>query len=54
VSERIEALAGKVDAQLKGSVRRLPSRAQELAYEVEAGSLLDVCRTVRAAPELKF
>ena len=54
MSERIEALAGKVDAQLKGSVRRLPSRAQELAYEVEAGALLNVCRTVRDAPELKF
>ena len=47
MSERIEALAGKVDAQLKGSVRRLPSRAQELAYEVEAGSLLNVCHSSR-------
>jgi len=54
VSERIEALAGKVDAQLKGSVRRLPSRAEELAYEVEAAALLSVCRTVRDAQDLKF
>jgi NADH-quinone oxidoreductase subunit C len=54
VSERIEALAGKVDAQLKGSVRRLPSRAAELAYEVEAATLLSVCRTVRDAEDLKF
>jgi len=55
VSERIEALAGKVDAQLKGSVRRLPSRAQELAYEIEnAAALLTVCRTLRDAQELKF
>ena len=54
MSERIEALAGKVDAQLKGSVRRLPSRAQELAYEVEAAALLSVCRTLRDAQELKF
>jgi NADH-quinone oxidoreductase subunit C len=54
VSERIEALTGKVDAQLKGSVRRLPSLAHELAYEVEAGSLLTVCRTLRDAEELRF
>jgi NADH-quinone oxidoreductase subunit C len=54
VSELIEALAGKVDAQLSGSVRRLPSRAQELAYETEAGALLTVCRTLRDAPELAF
>jgi NADH-quinone oxidoreductase subunit C len=54
VSERIEALAGKVDAQLQASVRRLPSRAQELAYEVEAAALLTVCRTLRDTQELKF
>ena len=54
MSERIEALAGKVDAQLKGSVRRLPSRAGELAYEVEAAALLRVCRTVRDTEDLKF
>jgi NADH-quinone oxidoreductase subunit C len=54
VGERIEALAGKVDAQLKGSVRRLPSRAGELAYEVEAAALLRVCRTVRDTEDLRF
>ena len=54
MSERIEALAGKVDAQLKGSVRRLPSRVQELAYEVEAAALLSVCRTLRDTEELRF
>ena len=54
MSERIEALAGKVDTQLKSGLRRLPSLAQELAYEVEAASLLTVCRTLRDAPELKF
>jgi len=54
VSERIEALAGKVDAQLGGSVRRLPSRAGELAYEVEAAALLRVCRAVRDTEDLKF
>jgi NADH-quinone oxidoreductase subunit C len=54
VSERIEALAGKVDAQLEGGVRRLPARAQELAYEVQAAALLRVCRTLRDHEELKF
>ena len=54
MSEAIEALAGKVDAQLKGSVRRLPSLAHELAYETDAASLLAVCQTLRDAPELRF
>ena len=54
MSERSEALAGMVDAQLGGSVRRLPSRAGELAYEVEAAALLRVCRTVRDAEDLRF
>jgi len=54
VSERIEALAGKVDAQLQGGVRRLPARAEELAYEVEAATLLTVCRTLRDNEELRF
>jgi NADH-quinone oxidoreductase subunit C len=54
VSEPIEALAGKVDAQLKTSVRRLPAPAHELAYETDAASLLAVCQTLRDAPELRF
>src|SRR5262249_32864823 len=54
LSERIEALAGKVAAQLKASMRRMPSLAQELAYEVEPAALLSVCRTLRDREELKF
>jgi NADH-quinone oxidoreductase subunit C len=54
MSERIEALAGKVDAQLQGSVRRLPSLRHELAYEVQPAALLSVCRTLRDRAELKF
>jgi NADH-quinone oxidoreductase subunit C len=54
VSERIEALAGTVDARLKGGVRRLASRSEELAYEVEAAGLLGVCRTLRDAEDLRF
>jgi NADH-quinone oxidoreductase subunit C len=54
LSEAIAALAAKVDAQLKGSVRRLPSLADELAYETDAATLLSVCQTLRDAPELRF
>jgi len=43
-----------VDAQLKDGVRRVPSLADELAYEVDAANLLTVCRTLRDAPDLKF
>lgn len=54
MSEAIEALAGKVDAQLKGSLRRVGSLAHELAYETDAATLLAVCQTLRDAPELRF
>jgi NADH-quinone oxidoreductase subunit C len=54
LSELIEALAVKVDAQLQGRVRRVAALAPELAYETDAAALLDVCRTLREAPELKF
>jgi len=54
VSELIEALAAKVDAQLHGSVRRLTARAQELAYETDPAALLAVCRTLRDHPDLRF
>jgi len=54
VSELIEALAGKVGAQLEGRVRRSAARAAELAYECEPAELATVCRTLRDAPELRF
>jgi NADH-quinone oxidoreductase subunit C len=54
VSERIEALAQKVDAQLRGQVQRGHALSHELAYETEPTELLAVCRTLRDAPELKF
>jgi NADH-quinone oxidoreductase subunit C len=54
VSERIEALAQKIDAQLPGQVRRVAALAHELAYETDAAALLQVCHTLRDAPELKF
>ena len=54
MSERTEALAQKIDAQLAGSVQRVPALASELAYTCAAAELLTVCRTLRDAPELKF
>jgi NADH-quinone oxidoreductase subunit C len=54
VSERIEALAQKVDAQLHARVRRTAALAHELAYECDADALLEVCRVLRDAPQLKF
>ncbi len=54
MSERIEALAQKVNAQLAGKVRRTAALAHELAYECDVGALLGVCTTLRDAPELKF
>jgi NADH-quinone oxidoreductase subunit C len=54
LKERVEALALKVDAQLKDTLRRVPSPAEEVAYEVDSANLLSVCRTLRDAPDLKF
>ena len=55
MTEPIEALALQVDAHLSDRVRRVESLADEVAYEVvDAATLLDVCRTLRDAPELRF
>ena len=54
MSERTEALAAKVDAQLGNRVRRVAARADEVAYSTDAALLLEVCRTLREAPELSF
>jgi NADH-quinone oxidoreductase subunit C len=54
LKERVEALALKVDAQLKDLLRRVPSLATELAYEVDAANLLQVCHALRDAPGLEF
>ena len=53
MSGLIEALAGRVDAQLKERVRRVAAPAHEAAYECDAAALLEVCTTLRDAPELQ-
>ncbi len=54
MSERIEALARNVDAQLAGRVVRAPSLADELALEAAPADLLAVCRVLRDGPGLGF
>jgi NADH-quinone oxidoreductase subunit C len=54
MSDRIEALAGEVETQLRGVLKRLPARDGELAYETDAAQVLNVCRALRDAPALKF
>jgi NADH-quinone oxidoreductase subunit C len=54
VTERIEALAQKLDEHLKGGLRRVGSLPDELAYEVEPQMLLSACTTLRDAPGLRF
>ena len=49
----VSALARRIEAHIQG-LRRVPSPPHELAYEVEAASLVTVCRTLRDAPDLKF
>jgi NADH-quinone oxidoreductase subunit C len=54
MSAHIEALAQKVEAQLQGRARRVPSLAEELCIEVDPADLTVVCITLRDHPELKF
>ncbi len=50
----IESLAEQIGKTLGERVRRIPSLPDELAYEVAAGDLLEVARTLRDAPALRF
>src|SRR5690606_25051693 len=56
LSPRLAALAEAVEGKLTGRVERMPPalNAGQLAYEVEPGSLLDVCRTLRDDEALRF
>jgi NADH-quinone oxidoreductase subunit C len=54
LTPRYAALAGAIEAKLGSSVERLPTSTGELGYRVPAGALLEVCRTLRDAPELEF
>jgi NADH-quinone oxidoreductase subunit C len=51
---RYAALAGAIEAKLGDRVERLPTTTGELGYRVAPHDLLDVCRTLRDAPETKL
>jgi NADH-quinone oxidoreductase subunit C len=54
LTPRYATLAGAIEAKLGSSVERLPTTTGELGYRVPPEALLEVCRTLRDAPELKF
>ena len=54
LSPRYAALAAAVEAKLGTRVERLPTTTGELGYRVAPEDLLEVCRTLRDAPELKL
>ena len=54
LSPRYAALAGAIEAKLGSRIERLPTTTGELGFRVAADDLLDVCRTLRDAPETKL
>jgi len=53
-TEKIAALALKVEARLPELLQRAPSLADELCYEVQPASLKQVCVALRDDPGLRF
>jgi len=53
-TEKIAALAAKIDARLTNQVLRVASLPDELCYEVQPAELKQVCLALRDSPELKF
>jgi NADH-quinone oxidoreductase subunit C len=54
LTPRYAALAAAIEARLGGRVERLPTTTGELGFSVGPDDLLDVCRTLRDAPETKL
>jgi NADH-quinone oxidoreductase subunit C len=54
LSPRYAALAGVIEAKLGSKVERLPTSTGELGFRVAPDDLLEVCRTLRDAPETKL
>ena len=52
--DSIERLAGQVEAQLAGRARRVKALPDELCYELDPATLIESCRMLRDAPELRF
>jgi NADH-quinone oxidoreductase subunit C len=53
-TEKIAALAARVEARLPDQVLRVHSLADELCYEVQPAHLKEVCLALRDDPALKF
>ena len=53
-TEKIAALAAKVEARLPGLVQRVPALADELCYEVQPANIKQVCLALRDDPGLRF
>ena len=54
MSSRIETLASRLTARFAQELRPLPALPGDVAFEVDAGNLLTVCRELRDNPELGF
>ena len=54
MSERLEALAARLDARLNGRAQRMSSNPHEITIEVDAPDLLEVAGVLRDDPELRF
>jgi NADH-quinone oxidoreductase subunit C len=54
MSEKQETLAAAFAARFEGRVRRVPSTCGELTFEVDAASLVEICRALRDEPEWRF
>jgi NADH-quinone oxidoreductase subunit C len=54
LTPRYAALAGAIEAKLGPKVERLPTTTGELGYRVGPDDLVEVCRTLRDAPETKL
>ena len=54
LTPRYASLAGAIEGKLGSRVERLPTTTGELGYRVDPNNLLEVARTLRDEPELKF
>src|SRR5215831_20439084 len=54
LTPKYATLAAAVEAKLGSKLERLPTSTGELGYRVDAELLIEVCRTLRDEPELKF
>ncbi|HVS22102.1 MAG TPA: NADH-quinone oxidoreductase subunit C, partial [Gammaproteobacteria bacterium] len=54
LTAKYAALAAAIEAKLGPDLERLPTSTGELGYRVGHERLLEVCSTLRDAPELKF